>query len=285
MASAIRAGVRSRPSVESSRFARWLVDLRRQGGHSSSCRDAVSQRGIARQEVGKRPPEPRGGSAVESACHRVCAQTDAVEDAAAIDTEPSHEAAARPYRDLAHERESALKCGRVAVCRAHCSRATAGGAQDVRERAPAPQPCLALVRENQRRASAGRARGSLPHATPCDTESAPADRRPRSVPHGTPAACRSAPGSNSSPARRPERPLRSRNRAAPGGSRARRRHRDRAELGAARQPSLGERPAPGDDLIEEVVEINHGPAPQRARWINERPGHAKSSKLVAHREA
>ena len=40
---------------------------------------------------------------------------DALEDAAAIDTEPRHQAAARRYRDLAHERESALKCGRVAV--------------------------------------------------------------------------------------------------------------------------------------------------------------------------
>ena len=52
--------------------------------------------------------------------------------------------------------------------------------------------------------------------------------------------------------------------------RGRGRHGDRAELGPGGQPGLGERPAPGDDLIEQEVEIDDGPASERARPIDER---------------
>ena len=240
-------------------------------------------RHAARSRVGAASPARRSGSGcqngaapapVESGRHRVRAQPNAVGDAAAIDAEPRNQATTRRYGDLPHERETgrvrhpALELCHVAVV---ALAAAAQQRQELRMAAserPLCEPAwtgraiggvLRAQDEHMGRSIAQRRaiRDRL-QQTPVHHRFAPVRAAPR----------RSAPGSSSSPERRPGRLPHSRSHQHPELG-ARRRHRDGVELRADRQPGLRERPAARDDLVEEEVEIEHGPAPQRARWIDE----------------
>ena len=87
-------------------------------------------------------------------------------------------------------------------------------------------------------------------------------------------ARRSAPGRAARPRGAQQSPRRSSSQRSTRSSAAVGRHRDCAELGPGGHPGLGERPAPADDLVEEEVEIDHGPASERARAVDERTARA-----------